>query len=88
VPLSSAGFPSAVEPLYTRIKIYFCKIIETVLNDCIRFKEDFPSIKVAKKYFIKNFNNVLVWHLGKPLKSSTEIYSILTTNMNRNSIHT
>lgn len=56
VPLISQGFQFTLESLYTRIKILFCKIIETVPNDCVRYKKGFSSIKVAKENFINIFN--------------------------------
>lgn len=79
MPLSSEGFQLTVESLYTRIKINFCKIKETVLNDCMRFKEDFSSIKVAKENFIKNFN--LMFWSGTQENKPFEIFFCFQRNL-------
>lgn len=54
MPLRSEGVQFTAESLQNRIKIHFCKTIETALNDCGRIKEDFSSIREIKENFNKN----------------------------------
>lgn len=54
MPLGSEGVQFAAESLQTRLKIHFCKTVETALNDSARTEEDFSSIRENKENFNKN----------------------------------